>query len=141
MKKDKLIMIGSGALLLVLTFYGGVSYGKSSSGIKIPGEGQFFNRDLGGQIPNGGMMRGGQVGGFTGGEVTSVDGNGFTVKLRDGSSKIVFLSGATEILKFATGTVTDIQVGEQATVSGSANSDGSITAKSVQLRPQIMKIN
>lgn len=134
-------MIGSGALLLALVFYGGVSYGKSSSEIKTPGEGQFFNRDLGDQTPNGGMMRGGQVGGFTGGEVTSIDGKSLTVKLRDGSSKIVFLSETTEILKFATGTVADIQVGGQATVSGSANSDGSITAQSVQLRPQMMKIN
>ncbi len=140
MKKDKMIMIGSAALLIAIAFFGGLSYGKNSVGSKIPENGQFFARNLDGQAPNGGMMRN-QAGGFTGGEVVSVDAKGFTVKLRDGSSKIVFLSGATEILKFATGTVSDIGVGEQITVSGSANSDGSITAQSVQLRPQVMKIN
>ena len=141
MKKDKLIIVGSAVLLILLAFFGGLSYGKNSAGSKISKGGQFFAGNLNEQTPNGGMMRGGQTGGFTGGEVVSVDDKGFTVKLRDGSSKIVFLSGATEILKFATGTVSDIRVGEQVTVSGSANGDGSITAGSIQLRPQVMKVN
>lgn len=140
MKKDKIIIIGSAALLIAIAFFGGLSYGKNFAGSKNPASDQFFVRNSNGQFPNGGAMRN-QPGGFIGGEVISIDDKSFAVKLRDGSSKLIFLSGATEILKFATGTVSDIRVGEQVTVSGSANSDGSITAQSVQLRPQIMKIN
>lgn len=73
----------------------------------------------------------------TNGEIISKDGNGFTIKLRDGGSKIIFISESTEIGKFATGTVNDLKVGKTITVNGKPNSDGSLTADSIQVRPLI----
>ena len=57
------------------------------------------------------------------------------MKLPDGSTKIVFYSGTTTIDKTAQGTSTDLKTGETVAVNGSANSDGSITAQRITVRP------
>jgi len=84
----------------------------------------------------GGLGGGGgqQGGGFTAGEIIAKDDKSVTVKLQAGGSKIVFLSGSIEITKFAAGALSDIEIGKNISVSGTVNSDGSITAQSIQLR-------
>jgi hypothetical protein len=136
-KKTKRIwaMAGTGVLILVIGFFGGMKYGES----KAPQSG--ISAYSGSQQAGGfGMMRrngGGmmQNGNFAGGQVISKDDKSITVQLRDGSSKIVFVSGTTEVMKSVTGSSSDLAVGEQVTVNGTANSDGSITAQTVQIRP------
>ncbi len=86
-----------------------------------------------------GGFTGGQQGvggGFAAGEIISKDEKSITVKLRDGGSKIIFLSDSTEIIKPAKGTLNDLEIGKNIVVNGVANSDGSISAKAIQLRPQ-----
>lgn len=139
MKKNQIKIVAGIVVVAGLTFFAGLSYGKGSASPQVQ-TGQLGSRNFGGQS-QGGMMRGGQAGNFAGGEIISLDDKSITVKLRDGSSKIVFLSGATEILKFATGTISDLSVNEQVTVSGLANNDGSITAQSIQIRPQAIRAN
>lgn len=126
-------------------FYGGMTYakGKTPSVGNFPGgqnltaeQRQQFMQNGGGF--GGGGMRGANVdGGFAGGEIISMDDKSITVKLADGGSKIIFLSDSTTISKMTDGTKDDLVVGKQVTVNGTANSDGSVTAQTVQIRPNM----
>jgi hypothetical protein len=151
-RKVKLILIHViGILALVgASAYGGMLYDKSQvagqGGQRVAGGNgnfaNFANRQPG---TNGGQFRqnGGQPGGIGGrnggglvsGEIISADDQSITVKLRDGGSKIVLLSDKTEVSKFVAGATSDLTVGENVMVTGSANTDGSVTAQMVQLRP------
>ena len=71
------------------------------------------------------------------GQIVSVSDNTMTVKLSDGSTKIVILSTSTSINKADKGSISDLKVGDTVATFGSANSDGSITAQNVQLNPMI----
>jgi len=71
------------------------------------------------------------------GEVISQSEDSFTIKLNDGSTKIVFVNDSTNITKSVDGALGDIKEGKQVFVSGNQNPDGSVTAQAIQLRPQI----
>jgi len=140
------IVVGGGA------FFGGMKYAENKSPRRLS-QGDFQNlqnlspeerqqrlQELGANAtggfrggPGGGGMRGG---GLTTGEIISKDDKSVTIKLQDGGSKIIFLSDSTEITRFVEGTLDDLIVGKNIGVNGTANSDGSITAQSIQLRPQ-----
>src|SRR3989338_8524099 len=115
-------------------FYGGMVYGKS----KIPARGQFGSGQFVGGS-NGVRMQGARTGsnggGFTAGEIISKDASSITIKMQDGSTKIVLVGSSIEITKSAAGSVEDLATGINVTVVGTANSDGSVTAESVQIRP------
>ncbi|HTL39304.1 MAG TPA: hypothetical protein VL306_00615 [Methylomirabilota bacterium] len=125
-----------GALIVVLAaggaFYGGMVYGKTRSRVRIFGNGQAgtFNTAFAGR---GGMMR--PNGGFVGGEIISKDDKSVTVKTQDGSTKIIFLADSTMVAKTAAGTKDDLTVGAQVIVTGTSNSDGTVTAQNIQIRP------
>jgi hypothetical protein len=113
-------------------FFGGYKYGQGK-GSALPAGGAGFQRGqgLGGRVGQGG----GNAAGMVNGDVLSLDDKSVTVKLRDGGSKIVFFSTSTQVTKMADGTMADVQVGKAINVVGSTNTDGSVTAKSIQLRP------
>lgn len=118
-------------------FFGGTQYQKAQT--PASGNKNFANGNIpggAGQMANG-TRRTGQngQGGFTNGDIISKDSQSITVKLRDGSSKIVFYSGSTQVAKQTSGTADDLAVGSTVMVTGSTNSDGSITAQSISLRP------
>lgn len=70
------------------------------------------------------------------GEIISRDDKSLTVKMTDGSSKIVILSDSTSYSKTDTVNIDELKVGTQVGVFGTDNSDGSVTAQNIQLNPQ-----
>jgi uncharacterized protein with beta-barrel porin domain len=69
------------------------------------------------------------------GEIIKADGNSITVKMADGSSKIVILSDSTEIGETTTVGKDKLTIGSNVVVFGTENNDGSVTAENVQLNP------
>ena len=119
-------VVGGGA------FYGGMKYDQS----KTTADRQARIQQFGGGNGFGGQRgtRGANGGGFASGEILSKDDKSVTVTMRDGGSKIVFYSDATEVAKFVSGFTSDLEVGKSVSVNGTSNQDGSITAQSIQLR-------
>ena len=81
-----------------------------------------------------GMMRGAS-GGFLTGTVAAKDSGSITLNTRDGSSHVVLINPATSVSKSVSGAVSDVSVGSTIIVSGTTNSDGSVSATLIQLRP------
>jgi hypothetical protein len=107
-----------------LGFYAGMHYPSGSIG--TTGTSSFAGRF-------GGTGRAG--GGAVTGSIVAEDSQSITVKLANGNSQVVFISTSTPITKSAQGSLADLSVGQNVVVAGTANSDGSITAQSIQLRP------
>lgn len=135
-KNNSLIITGVVAVVVAtVAFFGGMQYQKS----KTPANSFFAN---GGQQGNGqgrrfGNGTGGRNGGAVIGEILSADESSITVKLMDGSSKIVVVSSSTSINKAASASRSDLKKGERVAVFGTTNSDGSVTAQNIQLNPQM----
>jgi hypothetical protein len=131
MKNMKVVM---GVLIVVslgLGFFGGMKYQEQSkTNVNATGlnrlNGQNSQR-TGRQFGNGGRP--------VMGEVISVDDKSITVKLDDGSSKIVLTSDKTQYTKSSEGKREDMVKGERVLVNGTDNSDGSVTAQFVSLNP------
>ena len=128
MNKNYPILVLLAVVIAAGAFFGGTLYQKS----KTPAIASRINGQ--GQTRTGQGTRGG-FGGQTTGDISSVDDKSITVKMPDGSSRIVFLSASTTINKSAEATKTDLVVGQRVAVFGSANTDGSVTAQSINLNP------
>lgn len=114
-------------------FFGGMKYQQSKS--PSLSNGQFASSNGGFRGAGGGMRTGGNRGGTVVGKILSMDQNSITVQLQDGSSKIVNVSATTTYSKSATGSKSDLTSGINVAVFGTSNSDGSVTAQSVQINP------
>jgi len=117
------ILIGAGA------FYGGMFYGKSQS---RPAN----FRNFAGKAPDG-NFRGpanGNGQNFINGEILSLDDKSITVKIPNNGSKIIFYSQSTSVSKTVDGAISDLKVGDNIMASGDSNTEGSITAKTIQIR-------
>lgn len=133
--KKPIIIIGLVIAIAVIaggSFYGGMIYDqkKITSGF-AQRMGNISGRN---GIPTNINRQGGAM---VSGDITAKDDKSITVSLRDGGSKIIFFSDKTEIGKFVSGTATDLEIGKSVTITGTTNSDGSVIAQSIQLRPAI----
>ena len=122
------VVIGGGS------FFAGTRYQGNDTSSQ---PGNFSNMGQPGQARmgqnSGAGMRAPQAGGITMGEILSKDDSSITVKLPNGGSKIVFFSESTTVNKSTAGSIADLAVSENVVVNGSANTDGSINAQSIQL--------
>jgi len=126
-----LVIVGGGA------FYGGMKYEQSKSPLTNFSRQNFQNLSPEQRqqfLQQGVGQRAGA--GFLSGEVINKDEQSLTLKMPDGGSKIIFFSDSTQISKTTEGSIDDIEIGKQIMVSGEQNSDGSYTAKTIQLSPR-----
>jgi hypothetical protein len=125
MNKTYLITIILAVIVGAGGFFAGMKYQQSKSprfsNFQGAGNGQFQQRTQGFRLVNG--------------EIISADDKSITVKLQDGSSKIILLSDTATISKSADATKADLKVGEKVAAFGTENSDGSVTAQNIQLNP------
>ncbi len=113
-------------------FFGGMKYGQGSA--PKTGAGQFaINGARSGGSAASNRLRGGA--GFVNGDILSIDDKSITVKNRAGGSQIIFFAPSTAIGKTTAGTSADLSVGENVMVNGTPNSDGTVTATNIQIRP------
>jgi len=124
------IIVGIISVIIIagVAFYSGIMYQKSTISVR----GQFTgnlsdSKNIG--------IRGNVGGGFTAGEIISKDATSITIKMQDGSTKIILVTENTQVIKSSSGLLDDLTIGTDITITGATNSDGSITAKSVQIRP------
>lgn len=132
-KKEIVIAVLSAAVFGVGGFWGGLEYQKSKflqRSFDRSGFSSNFN-----QIGESRMRQPGQ--GFISGEIIQKDEKSLTVKLRDGGSKIIIFPENVEVGKFVTGSIKDLEIGKSVTINGKTNVDGSLTAQSIQIRPQL----
>lgn len=136
------LVVGSGA------FYGGMKYAESKNVRRFSQndqqnltltERQARIQQMGasgltafGGVKNG--NRGGSVNAnFVMGQIIAKDDKSITVKLSDGGSKIIFYSDSVSIGKITSGVASDLEIGKNITINGTADQDGSLTAKSIQI--------
>lgn len=111
-----LVIVAAGA-----GFFGGTVYQKGQSSVR--------NNALRGQFA---ARSGGAGGQAYHGQILNTDNTGITIKLNDGSSKIIIVGSTATVVKSDPAKLTDLKSGDQVTVFGTVNSDGSINATMVQ---------
>lgn len=138
MKKIVVPVLITAVVVGGLSFYGGMQYQQSTLNAQRQQRAGSFGGAGGiGAGSFGGASGGrGQAASMINGDIISSDDKSITVKTRDGGSKIVFFSGSTGITKSVDGVASDLATGKTVIVSGTPNSDGSVTAQTIQLRPQ-----
>ena len=126
-----------------ISFYGGSVFAKKSSTPQIAG--RPFGSDAGGMIPGRTGQNVRNAAGFMNGEIVSKDGTSITLKLQapsDGKtaaetgSKVVFYSASTTVSKMTTVSLDELTAGTNVMVIGKTGTDGSVTAQSIQIRPE-----
>jgi hypothetical protein len=74
-------------------------------------------------------------GGLVTGAIAVIDSSSITLQLANGNSEVVFYSTSTPVSEPTTVSVNTLKVGTTIMVGGTSNSDGSLTAQTIQVRP------
>lgn len=134
------VVMGVGAV----AFFAGVKYQESQRFSGMMGQfGQLRDRAEGSRATGSRIMFG--TNGNSGmrqtvGEIVNIDSESITVKMSDGSTRIVLLTKATTITEAAEVSQDQLVKGAKIAVFGSENSDGSVTAQTVQLNPLFQRM-
>jgi len=119
------------AVVAIAALAGGFVYGQSMgagsrSGGFANGGGTFNSSTRRGAGANGG--------GFVSGQITAMDSSSITLQLPTGSSEVVFYSSSTSVTEPTVVSVSKLMTGTNVMIGGTTNSDGSLTAQSIQVR-------
>ena len=141
MNKSNLIIIVVAVALIAGAggFFGGMQYQKGKAPTITLPNGQSVSASAGRQRFgnfNGTFTGRGGFGGGVRGTIASIGNGTMTVTTTTGS-RIVVLSSTTTYDKSATASVSDLTVGTTIAANGTSNSDGSVTATTVQINPVV----
>ena len=143
---NRTVKIVLGVLVAVVIaagcFYGGVAFGQNRAQATATASGNA--QGLRGAPGQAGMMPPGQAstdngqitglsGGMLFGQIQAIGDGELTIKDESGQQILVYVTDTTLIQKQAEVTVADLQEGETVVVSGSQGTDGSITARMLQV--------
>lgn len=127
MNKNIIVFVVLMIILATGGFYAGMQYQLQKR------TGQFGNSTFGGRFitrsPNGQNSR------SIRGQVINLSSGNLTLKLPDGTTRIVILSSSTTFVQSVKINKNDLKTGDAVSIFGVANSDGSLTAKDVLINP------
>ncbi len=129
MNKQFLITIAVALVIGAAGFFAGMKYQQAR------GRAAFANFGTGGntRFGNGNANNARPVRG----QILSIGDTSITVKMADGSSKVVVFSDSTNISQATKAAKTDLKTGDEILVLGNNNSDGSVTANSISINPAL----
>jgi hypothetical protein len=130
MKKNKVTIIW--IIVAIIAFVGGWWIGRATVPAATSGRGAY----AGASSTRGTFAsRGGAAsGGLAMGQVLSIDSQSITLQLANGNSENVFYSSSTPVIIPQPASISSITPGTNVIITGTANSDGSLTAESIQVR-------
>ena len=129
MKNNLIITIVAVVVVGAAAFYGGMHYGKSSANPSSPTAAAYRGTNGALRGTAGAANRGAM------GQILSVDATSITVSVAGGGSKLILFSPSTKISKTVDGAASDLAVGTNIIATGTTNSDGSVSATDIQIRP------
>ncbi|HVO28706.1 MAG TPA: hypothetical protein VMT81_01860 [Candidatus Paceibacterota bacterium] len=120
------------AIIAVAALAGGFFWGKSvgSAAVASRAGGRFAL----GSSTAGFAGRAGAAGGLITGQVSAIDGDSITLQLANGNSEVVFYSSSTPVVMPQPASISSVTPGTDIIVTGTQNSDGSVTASGIQVR-------
>lgn len=121
-------------LVVAIVALGGGYYWGKAGAAATRGAGRFAGAGTFGSSTRS-FAGGAAGGGFTTGQIMEVDSSSITLQLPTGNSEIVFYSTSTPVTEPTVVSVSKLAVGTNVMVVGTSNSDGSLTAQSIQVRP------
>jgi hypothetical protein len=130
MKNKKLVKIIIYAVVLIIVFLAGLFFGRGTANTSSINSKEFSSSTRGSI----GMRS--FTGGFANGKIESKENQRITLQLPNGNSEIVFYSSSTQVIKPSQASLNDVSVGTQVMIGGTQNSDGSLTAQSIQIVSQ-----
>jgi hypothetical protein len=120
-------------VIAIVAFVGGWFIGNGMASSAAGGRGGAFALGSSTRAGFTGGLRG-AGGGFVAGQIMSISSSSLTLALPNGNSEIVFYSGTTSVIKPTPAPVSSLTPGTMVMIGGTANSDGSLTAQSIQVR-------
>lgn len=148
MKKWQIALVAVAIVAVaVAALFGGRAWGQSTSSNDAdlvqaagqgPGNGNAPGMPGDGSLPTGGPGGTGRNGlNPTSGSIVAADDTSITVKTANGSTKMILVSASTSVTKTVVGSLSDLVTGENVVISGTTNSDDTITASNIVLRSDL----
>lgn len=119
-------------VIALIALGGGYYWGKASA---VASRGTFAGAGAYGSSTRRFAGAGAAGGGLVIGQITAIDSSSITLQLANGNSQVVFYSTSTPVTEPTTVSPSTLSVGTNVMVGGTSNSDGSLTAQTIQVRP------